>query len=319
MEKTKADAPIPRITFASASYDMGPLSRALEAAQPCWSVKLWPEPGWEQADVAVCWDTPEQLYAQMPNLRLIHGIAAGVDNIIRENTRGTPVCRVVDPNQIKGMVEYVLWSVLYFHRGFDTAARQQTQVHWQRPVLRAAHDFRVGVAGLGAMGMAVAQSLVAQGYEVSGFSRTPRQANGIACYHGPDQLKRFLSALDLVICVLPLTPETRGILSREFFDALPRNAALVHVGRGEHLDADALRDALACGHLRGAVVDVFPREPLEASSAMWETPGLVVTPHMATMASPKAIIEQIILNVQGLESDRPISNNQGLEASTLSN
>lgn len=304
-------AAVPRVGFASARFDMRPLAELLRTARPDWQVRVWPEPGWEAADVAVCWDTPAGLYAQMPRLRLVHGIAAGVDNIVREDMRGVPVCRVVDAQQVQGMVEYVLWSVLYFHRAFDQVLRQQRQGQWLRPVLRPAAALCVGVAGLGAMGLAVARALVAQGYRVRGFSRTPRTLEGVDCFAGDAQWPAFLGALDLLVCALPLTACTRGILARPVFEALPRGAALVHVGRGEQLHTGDLREALASGQLRGAVVDVFPQEPLAADDALWATPGLVATPHMATMASPQAIVQQIAANVERLLCGAPL---QGLVA-----
>lgn len=300
----------PSIACISASFDMGPMAARLAALRPAWQVRVWPEPGSEDAQVAVCWDVPPGLFARMPRLALVHGIAAGTDNIVHgQELRGLPVCRVIDAEQVRGMVEYALWSVLYFHRGFDRALAQQARGEWRRPPLRAAAEHPVGVLGLGTIGSAVAEALHAHGYRVSAFNRSPRAIEGVHVEAGgPDRLPRFLAGLDTLVCLLPLTPATRGILNRDTFAQLPRGAALVHLGRGGHLVTQDLRDALRQGQLRGAVVDVFPSEPLAPGDPLWSEPGLVVTPHMGTMASPERVAAQIVGNVERLCAGMPLLN-----------
>jgi len=288
----------PRVAFISASFDMGPLAARLRAMRPQWRILVWPESGWEEAEVAVGWDVPRGIYAQMPRLALVHGIAAGVDNLIGgHDLRHLAVCRVIDAAQTRGMVDYVLWGVLYFQRFFGEVLAQQRRGEWRRPPLRDASGCRVGIMGMGAMGANVALALAARGYRVSGFSRTLRPVEGVETFAGEAQWHAFLAPLDILVCTLPLTPATRNILSRETFDRLPHGAALIHAGRGEQLVAEDLREALKSGRLRGAVVDVFAREPLPPDDPSWRTPGLVVTPHMATLASPETILSQIADNV----------------------
>lgn len=300
-------AAIREVALVSSSFDMRPLGRELASRRPDWRLHVWPEPGWEQAELLVGWNCPPGVYAPMHRLRLVHGIAAGADNLLAgQELRGVPVCRVIDEAQARGMVEYVLWSVLHFHRGFDQALRQQQERVWQRPRLRSAEDFRVGIMGLGALGGRAALALAAQGYTVSGWSRSARSFPGIASYAGEAQRERFLAELDLLVCLLPLTAQTRGILGGATLAALPRGAALVHCGRGEHLVPQDLVDALASGRLRGAIVDVFPEEPLPAADPLWRTPGLWVTPHMATLAGPEVIVEQILENARRLEAGQPL-------------
>jgi glyoxylate/hydroxypyruvate reductase A len=286
---------------------MRPLGRQLAQRRPDWRLRVWPEAGWEQAELLVGWNCPPGVYAPMQRLRLVHGIASGADNLIAgQDLRGLPVCRVVDESQARGMVEYVQWGVLHFHRGFDRALRQQQERRWARPAFQPAADCRVGVMGLGELGGRVALALAAQGYAVSGWSRSPRAYPGITSFAGEAQRGAFLAGLDVLVCLLPLTPQTRGILNAELFAALPRGAALVHCGRGEHLDPAALAQALSAGQLRGAIVDVFPQEPLPPEDPLWTVPGLWITPHMATLATPDAIVEQILENAQRLESGRPL-------------
>lgn len=295
------------VTLASASFDLAPLGRQLAERRPDWRLRVWPEAGWEQADLLVGWNCPPGVYAPMHRLRLVHGIASGADNLIAgQDLRELPVCRVVDESQARGMVEYVQWGVLHFHRGFDQALRQQGERRWSRPAFKPAASCRVGVMGLGELGGRVALALAAQGYPVSGWSRNPRSFPGVTGFAGDAQRRAFLAGLDVLVCLLPLTPQTRGILGAQTFAAMPRGAALVHCGRGEHLDPAALVQALASGHLRGAIVDVFPNEPLPPEDLLWTVPGLCVTPHMATLATPDAIVEQILENAQRLETGRPL-------------
>jgi len=298
---------IREVTLVSPSFDMRPLGQQLAERRPDWRLRIWPEPGWEQAELLVGWNCPPGVYEAMRSLRLVHGIASGADNLIAgQDLRGLPVCRVVDETQARGMVEYVLWGVLHFHRGFDQVLRQQPQRRWSRPAFRPAASCRVGVMGLGELGGRVALALAAQGYAVSGWSRSQRAFPGITGFAGEAQREAFLAGLDVLVCLLPLTPQTRGILGAQTFAALPRGAALVHCGRGEHLEPAALAQALASGQLRGAIVDVFPQEPLPPEDPLWAAPGLWVTPHMATMATPGAIVEQILDNARRLEAGQPL-------------
>ncbi len=291
------------VTFASASFDMAPLARKLEARCPQWTVRVWPEAGFEEAEVVVGWNVPPGFYPQFRRLRLIHAIAAGVDNLLKgQDTGAAAVCRVVDEHQARGMLEYVLWGVLYFHRGFDRAIAQQREETWRRPAFTAPSAWRVGIMGLGEMGSQVAAFLPALGYAVNGWSQSRREIAGVNCHAGKDELSAFLGATDILVCLLPLTDETHGLLNTELFAQLPENACVIHCGRGEHLVLNDLRAALNSGRLRGAIVDVFPREPLAPGHNAWAIPGLLVTPHMATMASQDTIIDQIVGNVTAVQA-----------------
>ena len=160
--------------------------------------------------------------------------------------------------------------------------------------------------GLGALGSHLARVLRDQGFAVSGWSRSAHAIDGITTYAGPEALDIFLSAPDVLVCLLPLTDATRGILNRRLFDNVKPGAALVHCGRGEHLVVDDLLSALDQGHLRGAVLDVFAQEPLPAASPLWAHPRVVVTPHMASGAQPAVIVGQIFDNLQRVRSGQPV-------------
>ncbi|MBJ9975170.1 glyoxylate/hydroxypyruvate reductase A [Pseudomonas sp. S75] len=262
------------------------------------------------AEVAVCWFPPEGSLGALPRLRLVHSIGSGVDHLAQDRSRdaSVPVCRVVDPDHTQGMSEYVHWGVLHFHRGFDQVIANNPRQHWQRPVQRKAQDYKVGVMGLGAIGAPVAQRLAAAGYQVRGWARSPRHVHGISTFAGAPELQDFLTGVDVLVNLLPLTASTRGVLSQAVFRHMAKGSGLINCGRGQHLEADDLRQALASGRLRGALLDVFEREPLPADSPLWHTPGVWVTPHMASAASDRCIAQQVADNVSRLAAGLELNN-----------
>lgn len=286
------------VVVASRGGGMQTLRDALAERLPGDEVLLWPHPRAAEAEVLVGWDVPPGIYAGMARLRLVHSIAAGTDNVQRPGlARQVPVCRVADPSQARGMLEYVRWGVTYFHRAFDLMARNQRERQWLRPTQMPASRIRVGVMGLGSMGLAVARGLHEAGYETRGWSRSPRAGETFQTFAGRGDLPRFLDGCQVLVCLLPLTGETRGILNRALLEQLAPHAALVHCGRGEHLVEDDLRTVLDSGHLRGALIDVFEREPLDAAHWLWSHPRVLVTPHVASEADPAAVISQIAANI----------------------
>ncbi len=291
----------------SRSADLGFMKPLLEALDPSLEVLLGDDPRIADAEVAICWDAPRGIYAQMPRLKLVHSIAAGIDNVVAEqDLRGLPVCRVVDPMLAEGMLQYVLWGVLMFHRKIDLAMRSQREQQWKRPLQTPAASCRVGLMGLGEMGGRIAEVLPTLGYTVRGWSRTPKQIAGVTTFSGEAGYRDFLAGTDVLVCLIPLTPETRGILDRRTFDALPKGATLIHCGRGEHLVEADLIAALQSGQLRGAALDVFEKEPLPPGNPLWTTPGVLVTPHMATMATFDVVAQQIVRNIGQLGRGEPL-------------
>lgn len=266
-------------------------------------------PAAAQAQVAACWYPPAGSLGSLPCLRLVHSVAAGVDHL-GTDTSGpqVPACRVVDPDHRRGMTEYVRWAVLHYHRDFDRVNAQQRDNLWLRHPQRLAGQFKIGVMGLGSLGSAIATDLAGAGYDVRGWSRGERQLPGTRCYHGNGSFDEFLSGLDLLINLLPLTDATKGILNHRTFTRLARGAAIVNGGRGQHLVIDDLRQALAEGQLRGAVLDVFELEPLPAEHPLWQMPGVVITPHMASAASHECIARQIAENTRRLLNGEVLNN-----------
>lgn len=291
--------PLTSIAFLSSPGLMDPLLPLLQRELPGISFASWPDEGARQAELAVCWKPPAGALAAMPNLKLVHSIAAGVDHILSDSTvPDRPLCRIVDPGLSVAMTEFVLWSALYFHRDFERVIANARGGVWRRYAQRAPQDTRVGLLGLGVLGSDAARRLVDLGFNVRAWSRSPKTITGVVTYHGSDTLDAFLGEVDILVSLLPLTPSTVGLLNAERLGRLPQGAALVLCSRGEHLVADDLVALLRSGHLRGAVLDVFAQEPLPADHPLWREPGVLVTPHMAAIASWPVIAQQIAENVR---------------------
>ena len=271
--------------------------------------------GAQEAKVAVCWFPPPGSLGALTQLQLVYSVGSGVDHLAQDTSRNTrvPVCRVVDPDHTLGMSEYVHWGVLHFHRGFDQVIAGNTTQRWQRPVQQRAQAFKVGVMGLGAIGAPVAVRLAEAGYNVRGWARTPREINSVTTFSGPSMLNEFLDGLDVLVNLLPLTAATQGLLCREVFQRMAEGGALINCGRGQHLNKPDLCQALADGQLRGALLDVFDQEPLPVDSPLWRTPGVWVTPHMASAASDSCIAQQVAENVSRLEAGQALSNRVNTE------
>jgi glyoxylate/hydroxypyruvate reductase A len=266
---------------------------------------VWPEPCDVSAvEYLIAWQPPPDFVAQFPNLKVLFSVGAGVDQLdLSQVPEHVQVARTLDPGLIGGVAEYVTMSVLALHRHLFDYLRLQASATWRVINVTPASARRVGVMGLGTMGKAVLKALDAFGYQRLGWSRRLEQIPGVTCYAGPESLQPFLSRCDILVCALPLTAETRGILSRGVFAALPRGAALINVGRGGHLDSQALLDALEAGQLSAAVLDVFEPEPLPESHPFWRHPRIVVTPHIAGETQPATaaplILESILRHRRG--------------------
>lgn len=256
-------------------------------------------------------DSPEAVYAttaaawfpdlvklqQLPQLGLIHSIAAGVEHLqLNDIGAHQRVCRVLDPHHQKGMFDYLLWGVLYFQRYFDRMLQQQKQHHWKQYRQHHSQDIQIGIMGMGHMGGYVAERFAEMGYKVSGWSNSPKSLCAVQSYVGQAELSEFLAQSQILINLLPLTEHNHGILCTKLFQQLPEQAALIHVGRGQHLIEQDVLQALDSGHLRGAIIDVFEQEPLSTQHPFWQHEKIVVTPHIASHAPMSVVVEQIVEN-----------------------
>ncbi|SHN09277.1 2-hydroxyacid dehydrogenase [Roseibium suaedae] len=247
----------------------------------------------------MAWTFPDDLAAKFPNLELILSVGAGIDQMTGvEIPAGAKLVRMVEDGVTSLVRDYVVMSVLGLHRDLPAFLDQQRQEIWKARDFVWADQRRIGILGLGELGMAAVNALRPFGFKLSGWSRSLKSIEGVDCFAGDEGLKAMLAETDITVCLLPLTDETRNILNAEFFDMLPKGAGLVHAGRGGHLDQEALLDALDSGQLSGAFIDVTNPEPLPAGHRLWSHPGIVLTPHIAGHSRPETAAQATIENIR---------------------
>lgn len=252
--------------------------------------------GWHEdidpatVDYALVWAPDAGRLATFSNLKLIISAGAGVDHIMADPQlpRHLSIARMVTARTQTEMAEFVLTSALMLTRDIKRVVDNQARGHWELfDSLRVAADMRVGIMGLGHLGVASAQLLSRVGFPVSGWSRGASTLDGLPSYAGAGQFSEFLSNTDLLVCLLPATEATRGILNTATLSQLPEGACLINAGRGSHMVTQDVLDALDRGHLRQAVLDVFEKEPLPPESPLWSHPGIIITPHCAAIPDRK--------------------------------
>ncbi|GGX83224.1 2-hydroxyacid dehydrogenase [Vogesella alkaliphila] len=253
----------------------------------------------EAVRYVITWGPPPALFAGLPNLQAVFALGAGVDKLLARDDLSpqTPIYRLLDGGMAQQMSEYIRFGVLSYQRHMDIYRRQQAAGVWKMLAPKLPADVRVGVLGLGEIGRAVAQALAADGYTVSGWSRTPRQVPGVDCLFGDEGLDELLAGSEVLACVLPSTPQTQGLLDAQRLAALPPGAMLINAGRGDLLDEDALLALLDSGHLRCAQLDVFASEPLPHGHRLWQHPAVTVTPHIAAITLREEAVRQIAANL----------------------
>jgi glyoxylate/hydroxypyruvate reductase A len=279
-----------------------PLFRAALPAMPIVTLETLQQP--ELVRYVITWGPPPDLFAGLPALQAVFALGAGVDKLLArpDLAASVPIYRLLDGGMAPQMAEYVRLGVLSYQRHMDIYRRQQAAGVWKMLPPRLPAEVRVGVLGMGEIGRAVAQALVADGYQVSGWSRTPRQLSGVASYHGEAGLGEMLAKSDVLACVLPSTPQTQGLLDAQRLASLPAGAMVINAGRGDLLDENALLALLDSGHLRAAQLDVFAMEPLPAHSRLWQHPAVTLTPHIAAITLRQQAVSQIAANLQRLHA-----------------
>lgn len=262
--------------------------------------RAWPDIG-DPLDIQylAAWQAPDELETLLPNLQVLFALSAGVDQLDLGRLPTTlPVVRLLDPGISQGMCEYASFAVLSLHRDMLRYRQQQAERCWQAHRLVPAHQRRVGVMGLGLQARQILATLKTFGFALSGWARSEHRLDGVACFAGDEQLPAFLGQCDIVLCVLPLTEQTRGILDRQLFQQLPKGAALVNMGRGGHLVEEDLLEALAEGQLSAAVLDVLEQEPAPAEHPFWQHPQILLTPHIAAMTQPESAFGVLLENIR---------------------
>jgi glyoxylate/hydroxypyruvate reductase A len=283
----------------------------LARLMPELEVRVWPELG-DPADIdyALVWRPEPGLLASLPNLKLILSLGAGVDHILCDPRlpHHLPIVRLVDPYMTDAMSEYVVLQVLRLHRqDLDYRAQQQAGI-WRELEQKNAAERHVGILGAGALGQDAGRKLKGLGFDVALWSRGDKTVAGLASYAGPAGLPALLGRSEILVCLLPLTAGTEGVLNASTLALLPKGAALINAARGGHLVEEDLLAALASGRLSAAVLDVFRDEPLPAGHPFWPHPRIVVTPHVAAATHPPTAAPIILDNIRRFEEGRPLLN-----------
>ncbi|MEP7180917.1 MAG: glyoxylate/hydroxypyruvate reductase A [Betaproteobacteria bacterium] len=281
---------------------------ALATALPDAAIAMWPDAP-PAPDYALVWKPPAELFKRSRPTRAIFNLGAGVDSLLAVPTlpEGVPVIRLEDAGMAAQMAEYVTLAVLRAYRESDRYDEAQRAGRWQPRPRLAQSDFGIGILGFGVLGRAVAAALAPFGFPLAGWSRRRRDEAGVAAFAGPDELPAFLQRTRVLVCLLPSTLQTRGLLCRATLERLSRGAHVVNVARGDLVvDADlvALLDA---GHLAGATLDVFRTEPLPPDHAFWHHPRIVVTPHVSAVTDVASSISQVAVKIRRLQQGQPVT------------
>jgi len=302
------------ILLSSAGGDQSRWLTELGNSLPQAQVRIWQAGDSAPADYALVWKPPVEALRGRAGLKAVFNLGAGVDPLLAMLRQypdllppAVPLIKLDDAGMAQQMVQYVSYAVLRHFRRFDDYARQQQAGRWQTLPRRRMEDCRVGILGLGALGAQVAASLVQQGFPVSGWSRSAKQLPGVASYAGTAELGSFLSSLQVLVNMLPLTADTENILNLEVFNQMNRGAAVINVARGAHLVESDLLAALESGQLAGATLDVFREEPLPTEHPFWSEPRIEITPHISALTVRMDSIAQIVEKIQSLERGEAVS------------
>lgn len=272
----------------------------------------WPHEVDDKAGIeyALVWKPERGVLRSFPDLKAIFSLGAGVDHLFNdpELPEGVPVVRLVDRALTQGMTEYVLYWTIHYHRRMGDYLAQAREGVWKAYLQADTALRKVGVLGLGELGGDAATKLASLGFDVAGWSRSPKEIDGVTSFHGTDGLKAFLARTEILICLLPLTEETRGIVNAETLGQLPDGAYFINCARGPHVVDDDLLAALDSGKLAAATLDVFHEEPLPADHPFWRHPKITVTPHIASLTVPSSAAEYVAANIRRAERGEALPN-----------
>lgn len=298
--------------------NMDPWKEALHNIDPNLDIEIWPNiKSKKHVHFIVAWNHPPNLLDGFPNLKTISSLGAGVDHILRDDSlpENVPVCRVVSGSLVRQMKEYVLAGVLNYQRNFLTYLIQRRNGKWESHPNKNPKDFSIGIMGLGKLGQPTAELLAKLGYNVGGWSRSEKNIEGIETYAGNQDLEQFLLHATLLVCMLPLTEATSGILNLDLFKKLNHPSYLINVARGEHLVEEDLIYALDKGWMEGALLDVFAEEPLPEKHPFWNRENIMITPHISSLTPPEEVAEQLVDNykrvLSGMEPVNMVERERG--------
>lgn len=281
---------------------------ALTFHQPDIDIQVYPDidrPG--DVEMALLWQHPPGYLNTLPNLKLISSLGAGVDHILSDSAvpESMPIVRIVDEKLTWSMTNYVIMGVLNFHRQITRYQADQKKKVWD--MSNPEIPVKVGVMGVGALGGDVLDKLNYLGFPVFGFGFSEKSDFPFP-YYSKNQLQEFLAQINVLVCLLPLTPQTESILNLDLFKKCNPGTYLINVARGKHLTEEDLIPALDLGYLSGALLDVYRKEPLPMDHPFWEEGRIQLTPHIASVTNPQAAAPQIIENFRRLKANQPLLN-----------
>lgn len=296
------------IAIISPGRDVRHWVKIFNKLDPSVDIQVFPEfVDKDSVELAILWQHPIGILNQFPNLKLICSMGAGVDHILKdpEIPLSLPITRIIDPGLTEPMTNYVLMGILNFQRQLFRYQANQKRKVWDmsNPEL----DTRVGVMGVGALGGDVLKKLKIIGFEVFGYGNTPKENTPFPYFHG-NELPLFLEKVNLIVCMLPLTPHTENMLNIEFFRKCNKGTYIINVARGNHLVEEDLLTAIDEGFISGAFLDVFRKEPLPIEHPFWNSDKITVTPHIASVTNPNSAIPQIIENYKRIKNHEPLLN-----------
>lgn len=271
------------VTDRDASPLRESLQQLLPPEIPVWVYPEVPDPN--KVEMLIVWKQPAGIFQQFPNLKLISSLGAGVEHVLNdpEVPPGVSIVRMVDELLVTSMRDYVLMAILNIQKQLRFFQQNQASSYWQKPEV-VNLPIQIGMLGIGALGGHIAQFLAAMGFEVWGYSQSEKSIEGVRCLSGEEvPVTAFASKVNVLVCLLPNTPETANMLNRSLFEAMPRGSHLINVGRGAQLAEEDLLWALDEGIIDSAWLDVFKQEPLPEDHAFWQHPKIVITPHIASV------------------------------------
>jgi len=295
------------LLFSSKGDDADEWRDVLRRQLPDLDFRVWTPDGkgiGDPADIdyALVWKPKKGALKAFPNLKAIFSLGAGVDHLTdRDLPAGVPVVRLVDRGLTQGMSEYVVYWVLHHHRRFDAYAEMIANLGWQRLPQKDARQRRVGVMGLGVLGLDALVKLNPFEFNLAGWSRTAKDIPGVESFAGQRGLDAFLARTEILVCLLPLTPETKGIINARTLRQLPNGAAVINAARGGHVVDDDLIEALDSGHIASATLDVFHTEPLADDHPFRTHPKVHLTPHIASITMPETAALSVADNIRRMQ------------------
>jgi glyoxylate/hydroxypyruvate reductase A len=299
------------LLFLSHHHDPTTWSHELLRLMPELDIRVWPAVGREEdVDVALVWKPPQGVLRGFSQLKLIISLGMGIDHLLRDRTLPpqVPITRLVNNSIVTQIGAYVCWAVLQQHRSFTVYQQLQQRRRWQPLPLAYTTACPVGILGLGVLGRHTAKILLTLGFSVLGWSRRAKALENIQCFHGSQGLFEMLAQCSILVCLLPLTTATKGIMDATTLATLPQGAYIINCGRGAHLVEEDLLKALDQGHIAGATLDVFQQEPLPPEHPFWGHPKICVTPHIAGITDPYTAAPQVVENIRRMQTNQPLLN-----------